>query len=143
MIDLSQYCNADSLWGICQVFKEKDLCPLPTWNAFNSLITPIPTITTCQVLPLYAGSPTDFTNLHHMLIAAQDINIAITGKCKTIVTLDLQLYAICMQMRENQFISSKRSIKPTLISLFRSFLLDISRNPLRQEQGRRGLQEMK
>ena len=39
-----------------------------------------------------------------MLIAAQDINIAITGKCKTIVTLDLQLYAKCMQMRENQFI---------------------------------------
>ena len=55
LIDLSGYCKLDDLWSFCQVIKDKDICPLPTWNAFNSLITPVPNISICQGLPLYAG----------------------------------------------------------------------------------------
>ena len=33
---------------------------------------------------------------------AQGINVAVSGGDKTIVTLDLQLYSQCMQMRENE-----------------------------------------
>ena len=85
-----------------KVIKDKDVCPLPSWSAFNSLITPVPNITTCQDLPLYAGMPTDFLNLYYSLKLAQGINVAVLGGEKTIVTLDLQLYSKCMQMRENE-----------------------------------------
>lgn len=82
--------------------KEKDVCPLPTWSAFNSLITPVPKVTMCQGLPLYAGTPTHFSNLYHLLKLAQGINIVVSGEGETIVTLDLQLYLKYMQMRENK-----------------------------------------
>ena len=99
LVDLSGYCNLDRLWSFCQVAKDKDVCPLPTWSAFNSLITPVPNINICH---LYAGIPTDFSNLYHSLKLAQGINVAVSGGGKTIVTLDLQLYSKCMQMRENE-----------------------------------------
>ena len=102
MVDLSGYCNLDHLWSFCQVIKDKDVCPLPTWSAFNSLITPVPNVTICQGLPLYGGTPTDFSNLYHSLKLAQGINVAVSGGDKTIVTLDLQLYSKCMQVRENE-----------------------------------------
>ena len=37
LIDLSSSCTADRLWGLCQVIQRDDICPLPAWNAFNSL----------------------------------------------------------------------------------------------------------
>ena len=89
----------DRLWNFCQVIKDKDVCPLPTWSAFNSLITPVPNITIFQG---YAGIPTDFSNLYHSLKLAQGINVAVSGGGKTMVTLDLQLYSKCVQMRENE-----------------------------------------
>jgi hypothetical protein len=58
-------------------------------------------------LPLYAGTPTDCSNLYHSLKLAQGINVAVAGGGKIIVTLDLQLYSKCMQMRENEDIKKK------------------------------------
>ena len=102
LVDLSGYCNLDRLWSFCQVIKDKDVCPLLTWNAFNELITPVPNIAICQGSPFYAGIPNDFSKLYHSLKLAQGINVAVSGGGKTIVTLDLQLYSKCMQMRENE-----------------------------------------
>ena len=51
-------------------------------------------------MPLYLGSPTDWTNLYSALKTAQGINVAVTGNKKTIITLDLQLYSKAVQLRE-------------------------------------------
>ena len=50
-------------------------------------------------MPLYPGSPTDWTDLYSALKMAQGINVAVTGNKKTI-TSDLQLYLKAMQLRE-------------------------------------------
>ena len=72
---------------------------LPTWAGYNSLITDPLSILTCQGMPLYPGSPTDWTNLYTSLKIAQGINVTSTGSKKTIITLDLQLYSKAMQLR--------------------------------------------
>lgn len=52
-------------------------------------------------MPLYPGSPTDWSNLHTSLKLAPGINTDITGCKQTIlITLDLQLYAKAIQLRE-------------------------------------------
>ena len=53
-------------------------------------------------MPLYTGSPTDWTNLYSVLKMAQGINVAVTGNKKTIITLDLQLYSKAMPLREKK-----------------------------------------
>ena len=75
---------------------------LLTWAAFNSLVTDSVDVSICQGMPLYPGSPTDWTNLYSALKMAQGINVAVTGNKKTIITLDLQLYSKAMQLREKK-----------------------------------------
>lgn len=58
------------------------------------------TATTCELLPLIPTSPTDWSSLYTALKLVQGINVSVTGSYRTIVTLDLQLYSKCMQMRE-------------------------------------------
>ena len=41
--------------GLWQVIDENHLCQLPTWNAFNSLLSNTPTVTVSQGLPFYPG----------------------------------------------------------------------------------------
>ena len=67
LVDLSAYCNSDRFWGICQVIKEKEICPLPTWNAFNSLITCNPNVTSCEGLPLYSTTLTPIGQTYILL----------------------------------------------------------------------------
>lgn len=98
LVDLSSFSTADRVWGFFHVIDKK--CKLPTWSAFNSLLTDMPTSTVTQGLPLHPGSPTDWSNLFTALKLVQGINVAVTGNSKTIVTLDLQLYSKCMQLRE-------------------------------------------
>ena len=88
------------------MYDDKINLPTYLWNAFKSLIADKPTITTCQGLPLLSGSPTKWSNLYSALKITQGINVAVTGKKKTIVTLDLQLYSKCMQMRQNDEIKN-------------------------------------
>ena len=51
-------------------------------------------------MPLYPGSPTDWTDLYSALKMAQGINVAVTGNKRTIIPLDFQLYSKAMQLRE-------------------------------------------
>ena len=82
-----------------QVVDVSQMCQLPTWNAFNSLLTETPSVTLCETLPLSPISPTDCTRLYTALKQAQGINMKVSHNKKTIVTLDLQLYAKCMELR--------------------------------------------
>ena len=99
LIDLNLIRNKDRVWALLQVADDDSICTLPTWTAFNSLLTKPPLITTCQSLPLYPGHPTDWGNLYTALKIVQGINVSVAGNRKTIVTLDFQLYAKCMQLR--------------------------------------------
>ena len=78
---------------------------VPTWAAYNSLITGPMNQTTCQGLPLLPASPTDWSNLYTALKLVQGINVSVADHPRTIVTLDLQLYAKCIQLRENKKVS--------------------------------------
>lgn len=109
LIDLSSFRNSDRLWGLLQVVDSLELTPLPTWGAFNSLLTGTPQISHYETLPLDASSPTDWTGLYTALKKVQGINTSITADKKTIVTLDLQLYVKCMELR------SKDEIKDNFI----------------------------
>ena len=85
---------------------EDNLGRFPTWAAYNSLTTDTQPLTRCEILPLTPGSPTDWSNLYTALKLVQGINIQTSQKLKTIVTLDLQLYSKCMQLREKNEIYS-------------------------------------
>ena len=69
---------------------------IPTWNAYNSLITTAGTKTNVAVVPpLIRHSPTSWPGLYTALMRAQNINVSVqvVGEGKpTVITLDLQLY---------------------------------------------------
>ena len=109
IIDISDFTNRDRLWVILQVVDVSQMCQLPTWNVFNLLLTKTPSVTLWETLPLSPISPTDWTELYIALKKAQGINMKISPDKKTIVTLDLQLYAKCMELR------SKNEIKDNFI----------------------------
>ena len=92
----------DQTWALCQVVNEDISGTLPTWPAFNSLISLKSSPTTCQGLPLYPSPPTDWSTLYTTLIIVQGINVEVTGERKTIVSLDLQLYSKCMRLRSRE-----------------------------------------
>ena len=48
---------------------------------------------------LYPAPPTDFSNLHQALKICQNISTAVAPSRKTIITLDLKLYAKALQVQ--------------------------------------------
>ena len=75
IIDISHFTNRDRLWGMLQVVDVSQMCQLPTWNAFNSLLTNTPSVTLCETLLLSSISPTDWTRLYTARKQAQEINM--------------------------------------------------------------------
>ena len=92
----------DQIWALCQVANKDVSATLPTWLAFNSLISLKSSPTTCQGLPLYPSPPTDWSTLYTTLKIVQGINVEVTGERKSIVSLDLQLYSKSMQLRSKE-----------------------------------------
>ena len=88
---------------IFEVVDEENIGCLPTWAASNSLVKDSVDVSICQRMPLYPGSPADWTNLYSALKMVQGINVAVTGNKKTIIPLDLQLYSKAMQLREKKY----------------------------------------
>ena len=109
IIDISHFTNRDRLWGMLQVVDVSQMRQLPTWNAFNSLLTKTHSVTLCETLPLSPISSADWTGLYAALKQAQGINRKVSRNKKTIVSLDLQLYAKCMELR------SRNEIKDNFI----------------------------
>ena len=108
IIDISHFTNQDRLWGMLQVVDLSQMCQLPTWNAFNSFLTKTPSLTLYETLPLPPISPTDWTGLYTTLKQVQGINMKVSPNKKA-VTLDLQLYAKCIELR------SRNEIKDNFI----------------------------
>ena len=102
---LNDFRKQDKVWSILQVLEDEMTGVLPTWASYNSLITKTnddSQLTTCQGLPLYPASPTDWSSLYTNLKTVQGINVAVPGNKRTMVTLDLQLYAKCLQLRADK-----------------------------------------
>ena len=90
-IKQNDYRDFDRLWALCQVMDEDISGVLPTWPAFNSLISEKPTISICQGLPLCPFLPTDWSTLYTALrivevSGTQTINVEVSGTQKTIVS---------------------------------------------------------
>lgn len=98
------YQNQDQIWNLCQVIEDEMTGSLPTWAAYNSLLMDKEQPTICQGLPLYPSSPTDWSTLYTSLKVVQGLNVVATGSRRTIITLDLQLYSKCIQLREDNAI---------------------------------------
>ena len=79
---------------------------VPTWTAYNSLISKEKAISTYCSLPLIHGSPTDWSNLYSSLMVANNIRLANSKQRKTIVAFDLQLYSKCIQLQAREEINS-------------------------------------
>ena len=82
IIDISHFTNRDRLWGVLQVLDVSQMCQLPIWNAFNSLLTKTPSVTLCETSPLSPISPTDWTGLYTALKQAQGINMKVSPNKK-------------------------------------------------------------
>ena len=74
-------------------------CQVPTWNAYNSLISTETPVTTYSGLPILYGSPTDWSNLYTALRISQNISTQISPGRKTIIFLDMQLYIKCIKLK--------------------------------------------
>ena len=107
MKDVNLYSNWDTTWFFTKTLNNREEeTSTPTWAAYNSLITAIlPTTTYCG-LPLYPGSPTDWSNLYENLKICQDISAVISPSSKTIITLDLQLYSKALQLQARNEVKS-------------------------------------
>ena len=73
---------------------------VPTWAAYNSLLNETHLVTTICTLPLISGSPSHWSNLSTALNVTKKMLDCVTKGRKTIVFLDLQLYAKCIQLQE-------------------------------------------
>ena len=98
-IEQNDYLDLDRTWALCHVMDEDISAVLPTWQAFNSMISEKPTISICQGLQLYPSPATDWFTLYVALKIVQGINVEVSGNQKTIVLFDLQLYSKAMQLR--------------------------------------------
>ena len=77
-------------------------------------------MTVCKSLP---GHPTDWENLYTALKIVQGINVSIAGNNKiNKFTLDLQLYAKCMQLRTKKVILYNYVSIPGMLHIVFAFL---------------------
>ena len=77
---------------------------VPTWTGYNSLISNEKPTTTFNSIPVLNGSPTDWSNLYTALKIVQGIDVLTSPDKKTIVSIDQQLYARCIQLKSrNEF----------------------------------------
>ena len=104
--DLAFHQGTDQTWAVCSTISKSDSnIKAPTRSSYNSLMLGKPEQIICQSLPLLPGTPTDCSKLYTALKVIQGINVSVSGQAKTIVSLDLQLYAKCIQLREKNEIA--------------------------------------
>ena len=102
--DLKLYGNWDNCWALLHtLIPNREM--IPTWAAFNSLLTESSDKTVHYALPLLRTSPTDWSTLYTALCAAQGINTIITPGRKTLISLDMQLYIKAIKLKAKDTIS--------------------------------------
>ena len=127
LADFKLYQNLDSLWFLCRSLNTNTEVNIPTWAAYNSLITEaLPLKNDCG-LPLYPGSSTDWTNLYAALKICQNISVSVISNRKTIISLDLQLYAKAMQLKAKQDINENFVFRLGELQIVFAFLKTIGK----------------
>ena len=92
-----------------------------TWTGFKSMVTKARSITNINALPLYLAPPPDFSNLYQALKSCQNISAAVAPSRKTIITLDLQLYAKALQLQGRNEITNNFVFRPGELHIVFSF----------------------
>ena len=92
------YSADDTVWSVLKSLSRATI--VPNWAAYNSLLNERHLVTTICTLPLISGSPTNWSNLSTALNVTKKMLDCVTKGRKSIVSLDLQLYAKCIQLQE-------------------------------------------
>ena len=91
--------ESDTVWFLMKTLCTQSVNEVPTWSAYNSLISEAHVKTTYCALPLLQGNPMDWSYLYTALKSAQNLNAKVSSAEETIVSLDLQLYSKCIQLQ--------------------------------------------
>ena len=89
----------DTIWSLLKSFSVQSGEEIPTWTAYNSLLTSEKPKTTVQQLPIIHGSPTAWENLYCAIKETEKLKNRIHCDGKTIVSFDLQLYAKALRLQ--------------------------------------------
>ena len=91
----------DIIWSLMKVRSNELSSVVPTWAAYNSLITKKKDKTIVQQLPILNGSPTCWENLYRAMKDFEKLNKELSNRSKTVISFDLQLYpkAIHLQVK--------------------------------------------
>ena len=92
------YSADDTVWNVLKSLSRATI--VPNWAAYNSLLNERHLVTTICTLPLISGSPTNWFNLSTALNVTKKMLDCVTKGRKAIVSMDLQLYAKCIQLQE-------------------------------------------
>ena len=84
--------NGDDIWFISKSICPKSTHKIPTWTAYNSLLTDARSKTTVQQLPTVNGRLTNCENLLCAIQEAGKVKNVIQSTGKTIISFNLQLY---------------------------------------------------
>ena len=99
-----------------------------TWSAHNSTNTEATQLSKYFTTPVIHGSPTDWSNLYTALKIFQGINVATNADHKTIVSMDLQLYAKCIKLQNNESIRSQFVFRLVELHILFAMLKVIGKN---------------
>ena len=100
-VNVSNANKHDIVWAVLKTLSPSLSAKVPTWTAYNALLTSAPVTTTVSMLPIINGSPTLWENLYTAMKEAEKIRKHIYQDGKTIISFDLQLYikTIMLQQR--------------------------------------------
>ncbi|XP_066919527.1 uncharacterized protein [Clytia hemisphaerica] len=90
----------DTVWFVLKMLSPTLGKAVPTWAAYNSLVSKGKAITTVSMLPIINGSPTDWNNLYTAIKEAEKVRKRIYKNGKTIISFDLQLYIKAIRLQE-------------------------------------------
>ena len=100
------------LWFTMKCIDNTSIDNHKTWTGFHSMVTKAHSITNINALLLYPSPPTDFSNLYQALKICQNFSTAAAPRRKTIITLDLQLYAKALQLQGRNEIANNFVFRP-------------------------------
>ena len=90
----------DTVWFVLKMLSPTLGKAVPTWAAYNSLVSKGKATTTVSMLPIINGSPTDWNNLYAAIKEAEKVRKRIYKDGKTIISFDLQLYIKAIRLQE-------------------------------------------
>ena len=118
---IEYYSHIDMLWFTMKCIDNTSIDNHQTWTRFNLMVIKARSITKINALPLYPAPPTDFSNLYQALKIRQNISTAVSPSRKTIIKLELQLYAKALQLQGRNEIANNFVFHPGELHIFYAF----------------------